>query len=271
MVSILRDAVQRFSENDGWAMSSHVAMSIMLSLFPFMLFSVSLASALTGDGAAEPMIELIFGVWPEDIAAPIVSEIRSVIAHSDGGLMTLGGLLAIWFASNGADAVRTALSRAYRDDDPRPFWKTRALSIVFVLFGSVILLGSVTIGLAIPTLLATFGDAVPQAVLRLAEYRALAPWLTLLLVSGLVFACHIWLPGLRHSLGEVWPGVVFTLAVWVLAVLGFSYYLQTFADYSATYAGLAGAMAALIFLYLMAAILILGAELNGALLNGRGR
>lgn len=272
-VAVFRAALARFSDNDGWAMSSHVAMSLMLSLFPFILFSVSLASALTGalagDVGAEPMIELIFGVWPEEIAAPLVAEIRAVIANSDGGLMTLGGVLAVWFASNGADAVRVALTRAYRDDDPRPFWRKRGLSILFVLLGATVLLGSAALGLAVPAVLAIFGDAVPEAVLRLGHYTALAPWLTLIFVSALVLACHIWLPGLRHSLSEIWPGAVFTLVVWGFAVGGFSVYLGSFADYSATYAGLAGAMAALIFLYMMAAIFILGAELNGAIIEGR--
>ena len=239
----------------------------MLALFPFVLFSVSLASSLTGEVGAEPMIELIFGVWPEEIAGPLVQEIRAVIAEGDSGLMTLGGILAIWFASNGADAVRVALSRAYRDDDPRPFWQTRALSLVFVVCGGAILLSGAALGLALPTVLALFGSMVPSQLVELSDYSALAPWLTLALVGFGVFAAHIWMPGLRHSFSEVWPGVVLTLVTWSAAILGFSFYLGTVANYSATYAGLAGAMAALIFLYLLAAILILGAEFNGARLD----
>lgn len=66
---------------------------------------------------------------------------------------------------------------------------------------------------------------------------------------------------------QVLPGVVLTLLLWGAAGWGFSIYIARFATYSATYAGLAGAMSALIFLYLMSAILILGAEFNGALLD----
>ncbi|MEM7320386.1 MAG: YhjD/YihY/BrkB family envelope integrity protein, partial [Pseudomonadota bacterium] len=87
--------------------------------------------------------------------------------------------------------------------------------------------------------------------------------------AGGIMACHVLLPARRHSLGQILPGVVLTLALWTAAGWGFSIYIGKFASYSATYAGLAGAMAALIFLYLNAAILILGAEFNGALIDLR--
>ena len=64
---------------------------------------------------------------------------------------------------------------------------------------------------------------------------------------------------------EYVSGVILTILLWGLAGAGFSYYLAQFASYNATYAGLAGVMVALIFLYLMSALLILGAEFNGAL------
>ncbi len=73
------------------------------------------------------------------------------------------------------------------------------------------------------------------------------------------------LPLWCHPLGEVMPGVILTLILWGLTGYGFAYYLENLANYSVTYAGLAGLMAALIFLNLMAAIFILGAEFNARL------
>ena len=66
---------------------------------------------------------------------------------------------------------------------------------------------------------------------------------------------------------QILPGVLLTLVLWSAGGWAFSIYIGKFATYSATYAGLAGAMAALIFLYLCAAMLILGAEYNGALMD----
>ena len=260
-------AVNRFNTNNGWILSSHVAMSLMLALFPFVLFTVALAGALSRDIDIERLIQFIFGVWPDAIAAPIVTEIRAVLATDSLKLMTVGGVLALYFASNGVDAVRIAVSLAYRDYDPRPFWKTRALAVLFVLTGGGVLLLGLTVGFGLPTYFHYFTDTVPDWVERWAQNGLLNAGVTLGILTFAVSACHIWLTGLHHSFKEVWPGVFLTILLWIAAVSGFTLYISTFANYSATYAGLAGAMAGLIFLYLMAAILILGAEFNGALIR----
>ena len=261
------DAVRRFNDQGGFVRSSHVAMSMMLALFPFILFVVALAGAVSRDIDRARLIEFFFGVWPDDIAAPIVSEIQAVLAADSVQLMTIGGVLALYFASNGVDAVRVALSYAYRDDDPRPFWKTRLLCVVFVLAGGAVALFAVTVGFGIPAYFRLVAETMPDFLVTWAHSPVMQSAVSLGILTIAVAACHLWLPGTPHGLRQTWPGVLLTVVLWVAAVWMFSYYVAYFADYSATYAGLAGAMAALIFLYLMAAILIFGAEFNGALIR----
>ena len=265
----LYKAILRFNDNHGWILSSHVAMSLMLALFPFMLFVVALAGAMSRDVNIDDLIQLIFGVWPDDIAAPIVAEIRSVLAGGSVGLVTVGGILALYFASNGVDAVRLAVSYAYRESDPRPYWKTRGLCLIFVLVGGAIVLVGLTVSFGLPAYFRFVAQELPDPIADLASYATLKSLITLGVLIFSVSACHIWLPGLHHRFREIWPGVLLTVGLWYAATWGFSIYLAHFARYSATYAGLAGAMAALIFLYLIAAILILGAEFNGALIRRR--
>lgn len=262
----LWDAVARFNRKEGWAMSSHIAMSMMLALFPFILFIVALAGFLSQDVDTNDLVELVFGAWPDAVAGPIIAEVQAVIATSNSQLMTLGGVLAIYFASNGVDAVRVAMTRAYRDEDTRPFWRARLLCLGFVLAGGAAVLAAAMFEVALP-LYASFVDEIPPG--WWGDWISLDT-VRLLMITGVpiiaVCACHLWLPGHRHALRQIWPGIALTIGLWAAAVQGFAYYLTRFSAYSATYAGLAGAMAALIFLYLMAAILILGAEFNGALI-----
>lgn len=261
----LLDAATRFNAKGGWVMSSHVAMSMMLALFPFVLFIVALAATLSQDIDVDNLIDLVFGSWPDEIAKPITSEVRSVLASANSSLLTVGGVLALYFASNGVDAVRQAMLQAYRDSEPRPFWKARLVCLLFVVLGAATVMIVATIGVAIPLYIRFIQEAVPEEVLGwLASDTVTTLIAILMLVSG-VAACHIWLPGHSRTVRQVLPGVVLTVMMWGLAGAGFSYYLARFASYSATYAGLAGVMVALIFLYLMSALLILGAEFNGAL------
>ena len=101
-------------------------MSLMMALFPFVLFTVALAGTLSQGYVTDELIDLIFGAWPKDVADPIVAELRAVLTGSGSGVITLGGLLAIYFASNGVAAVRVAMNQAYHDQDSWPFWENAA-------------------------------------------------------------------------------------------------------------------------------------------------
>jgi membrane protein len=270
-------AMRRFNVKGDWVMSSHVAMSMMLALFPFAIFVVSvagflsrelsLAAILTDNVHAEDVTGLIFGAWPDAIEGPIVAELTRVLAADNVRLMTVGGLLMLFFASNGVDAVRQAMTRAYHDVDHRPFWKARLLCIVFVVVGAAAVMFAVLVELALPFYTARIGAALPWEMPKwLSDLELARPVISAMPVLA-ALAAHVFLPGRRHRLRRILPGVLLSTALWMLVGWGFSYYVRTFGSYSATYAGLAGAMAALIFLYLISAILIFGAEYNGALID----
>jgi membrane protein len=269
VIGALVGAIRKFGNNRGWMMSSHLAMSMMLALFPFVLFIVALAATLSQDIDINNLIELVFGSWPDEIAAPITSQVRQVVNATDSRLLTVGGLLAIYFASNGVDAVRLAMTSAYNETDTRPFWRSRLLSLLFVVLGGAGVLVMATLGVAVPLFIRFFGQAVPIEWIDWLASDTVNTLIPLIVMALGVLACHVWLPGHQHSVRQVLPGVALTMGLWGIAGAGFSYYISSFASYSATYAGLAGVMAALIFLYLMSAILILGAEFNASLARRR--
>lgn len=260
-------AIVRFNNKNGFVMSSHVAMSLMLALFPFVLFTVALAGSLSQGYVTDELIELIFGAWPKDVAGPIVAELRAVLQESGSGVITLGGLLAIFFASNGVMAVRAAMNQAYHDKDVWPFWKTRLLCLGLVIVGGVVILAIAAVEVVLPFYTQLVTEKTDLNVSDWLSVDRLRWTFTVAVPAGIVVLAHMILPTRRHRLMQILPGVVLTLGLWAAGGWGFSIYIAQFATYSATYAGLAGVMAALIFLYLCAAILILGAEYNGALMD----
>ncbi|WP_074734480.1 YihY/virulence factor BrkB family protein [Ruegeria halocynthiae] len=260
-------AVRRFNDKDGFVMSSHVAMSLMMALFPFVLFTVALAGTLSQGYVTDELIDLIFGAWPKDVADPIVAELRAVLASAGSGVITLGGLLAIYFASNGVAAVRRAMTQAYHDKDSWPFWKTRLLCFALVIIGGAAILTIAAVEVVLPVYTRLVSEKTAVDVDNWLSVDRLRWTFTVAVPAGTVLLAHLILPTRRHSLLQILPGVILTLALWAAGGWGFSIYIAQFATYSATYAGLAGAMAALIFLYLCSAMLILGAEYNGALID----
>jgi len=261
----VKPALLHFNESDGWAMASHVALSTIMAIFPFLIFAVSLAGSLGSAGVSGRIIELQFEYWPDAIAEPIVNEIKAVAEQASAGYLTLGIVLTIFFASNGFEAVRIALNRAYGDKDERSIWKQRLQSLVFVAGNALLLLVVAVLLVFAPIYFSFIEEASPTFYhwfFRSETARGIIAFVSLIFV---VFACHHWLPGRRRSVGQIWPGIVLTMVLWIVAAAVFSMYLESFANYSATYAGLAGIMTALIFLYFEAVILIFGAEYNSAL------
>ena len=129
---ILYDALGHFNDDDGWSMASHLAITALMALFPFLIFATTLASFLGAEAFAETAVHLVFDTWPAQIAEPISREVVNVLTVPRSDLLTYGVLLAAFFASNGVESLRTSLNRAYRVVETRSFIFRRFQSLAFV-------------------------------------------------------------------------------------------------------------------------------------------
>lgn len=262
---VLYDALGHFNDDDGWSMASHLAISALMALFPFLIFATTLASFLGAQAFAETAVHLVFDTWPDQIAEPISREVVNVLTVQRGDLLTYGAVLALFFASNGVEALRTSLNRAYRVTETRSIWWRRSQSFLFVLMA--------TIGFVMISVLLVFAPIIVR--LLVAQFPGVQPYLgtinvwryviaSCVIVMALV-AVHFWLPAGRRKLMEIVPGLIFTLIAWLIGSTIFASYLDNFANYVTTYAGLASIMIAIVFLYIVSLIFILGGELNAAI------
>ncbi len=264
------EAFGRFNADDAWAIASHIALSALMSLFPFLILVTTLAGFFGTRELADEVARILLEAWPTQVAEPIAAEIRSVLTTARGDLLTIGIAFAIYFASSGIESLRIGLNRAYGVPEIRSWWLLRLESIAYVLVGAIALLVLALLVVLAPLIFAT--------ALRYADWLApLEPMFTFLrlavaavvLVAAL-FVLHKWLPAGRRSVGEIAPGIAITLFLWLIAGELFASYLAGFAyTYVTYYAGLASAMIALVFLYLVASIFIYGADLNAAILRAR--
>jgi len=262
---VLYDALGHFNYDDGWSMASHLAITALMALFPFLIFATTLASFLGASAFSETAVHLVFDTWPEQIAAPISQEVINVLTVQRSDLLTYGVLLAAFFASNGIEALRTSLNRAYRVVETRSFVYRRIQSLAFVFIA--------TIGFLAISLLLVFAPLIVR--LALANFQWLEAYLgtitlwryviaSTVIVLGLV-AVHVWLPAGKRRFVDIVPGIIFTLVGWLVGSTIFATYLDNFSSYVTTYAGLASIMIAVVFLYIVSLIFILGGELNASI------
>ena len=265
------DAFERFNDNEGWAIASHIAMSALMALFPFLIFVTAMAASLFGSHElADETARILLETWPDVIAEPIAAEIRNVMTGLSSDVLTFAVVIAIFFASSGIESLRIGLNRAYGVREERPWWLLRIESVAYVVVGAAALLALSFLVVLYPLM---WASVIRYAVWferfgQLLEFVRLGAAALVLIVALLV--AHWWLPTGRRKFRDILPGALVTMVLWLGAGMVFGRYLASFAyTYVTYYAGLASVMAALVFLYLVAMIFIYGAELNAAVARAR--
>ena len=266
---IVLDAFYTFLADDGWAISSHIALSTLMALFPFLIVLTSLAGFFGSKELADQAAGLLLQTWPRQVAAALSGEIHDVLTTTRGDILTIGAVLSVYFASNGVEALRIALNRAYAVVETRRWYWLRLESIGYTLvaaFSSLAMAFLIVLG---PLIIAAVRRHIPlivetnQSLLNFTRY---AVTITALIVA--LFILHAWLPAGRRSFLQILPGIIFTMVASLISGIVFGQYLARFANnYVTMYAGLASVIIALVFLYFIAAIFVYGGELNAAIIK----
>ena len=265
------DAFYTFLADDGWAIASHIALSTLMALFPFLIVLASLAGFFGSKELADQAVGLLLQIWPRQVADTLSVDIHDVLTTSRGDILTIGAVLAVYFASNGVEALRVALNRAYAVIEPRRWYWLRLESIGYTLVAAFTSLAMAFLIVLGPLMLEAARRHIPiivesnEKLLNIARYGITGVALVVAL-----FVLHAWLPAGRRSFQQILPGLIFTLVASMLSGIVFGQYLARFANnYVTMYAGLASVVIALVFLYFMAAIFVYGGELNAAIIKSR--
>ena len=268
--AIAYDAINHFLAEDGWAIASHIALSALMSLFPFLIFVTALAGFFGSQDLVDEVTRLIFSAWPAAVAGPIAAEVRDVLTAPRGGLLTAGAALALYFSSNAIEALRVGLDRAYACRETRPWWLLRLQSLGFMIVGAAALLGLALLVVLGPLIWAAAVDFVPALAPMGATVTFVRLAVASLLLAAAMVVAHRWLPATRPRLVDIAPGVATSFVCSIVFGEIFGLYLSQFArNYVSTYAGLASVMIALAFLYTLAAIFVFGGALNAAIMRAR--
>jgi membrane protein len=263
---IAMDAFYRFNADDGWAIASHIALSTLMSMFPFLILITAIAGFIGSRDLAEEVARLIIAAWPSEVSSGIAVQIQNVLTTARGDILTLGAVFAIYFSSSGVESLRIGLNRAYGLDEARPWWLLRLESIGYVLVSAVALLALAFLVVLGPLIFKAALHHAPWLVKVESHYNVGRFAVATFVLTVALLILHMWLPAGRRQIEQVWPGIIATLLLWLACGFVFGRYLSDFSyTYVTYYAGLASAMTALVFLYFTAWIFIYGGELNAAI------
>jgi membrane protein len=265
------DAFYTFLADDGWAIASHIALSTLMALFPFLIVLTSLAGFFGSKELADQAAGLLLQVWPKQVADSLAGQIHDVMTTSRGDILTIGAVLAVYFASNGVEALRVALNRAYAMIEPRRWYWLRLESIGYTLIAAFTSLAMAFLIVLGPLIIEAVRRHIPLVVETNEQFLNLSRYgITIAAMVAALFILHAWLPAGRRSFGQILPGIIFTLVASLVSGIVFGQYLARFANnYVTMYAGLASVIIALVFLYFIAAIFVFGGELNAAIIKSQ--
>ena len=267
----LWNALYDLFADSGFSMAGAVAFSFVLALFPFCIFLGAFAGYFGGEALARAAVAQLFDIVPDAVGKVLEPEVMAVMGRSRFGLLTFGALIALFFATSAIESLRAALNVAYREKETKSYPACLLQSMVIVLVSA---LGMLAIAWGVVVGPQLMSKIKPTWLLWLLDQT----WTSLIvryaiviaIIAAQLFTYHLWLAAGRRRPADVWPGVALSMVLWILAAKLFGNWLQ-FNDYSRFYAGLTSIMSALVFFQVTAIVVILGAELNRAMITVRGR
>jgi membrane protein len=257
-----------FLEDNGTMLASALAYSTFLAIPAVLLVVVGVFTLLAGPQTISSLMTHFSQVMPAEATSLLGSSLHRLDEHPATGVtMTIVGLvLALWATTGAMTTYMTALNLAYEQKDGRSFLRKRLVAI-----GLVAVIGFAFLLVAV---LLIFGPSLERFVAsRVGAGSGAVGWIWWIvewpiLVAGLLaaFATLLCLgPDVeRRRWRFITPGALLAVVIWLAASAGFAFYTSNFGSYNKTWGALAGVIIMLTWLWLAAAALLLGAEVNAA-------
>lgn len=261
----IEQSTRAFVEHDMPTYAAALAYRALFALFPFLAFLVALLGFLEVSRFFEWLIEGIRSALQEQYARLAEQLIGQLQLQTQGELLLSVIVIAVWSVSRGVNSLTKALHAVYGVGEARPAWKRVGLQLFFA--------PSLAIMIILATALLLIGPQLVEwiaGLVRLDEiFVSLWAWLRLpvaLVLLMLAVSLIYWaVPHVNQPFRLITPGAALAVISWLVASLAFSFYLTHFARYSVVYGSLGAAIALLLYFYISATVLLLGAEVNATI------
>lgn len=263
MIQYIREFINRLNEHRVTALAAQLSYYMILSFFPFMIFILTLVGFSSLD-AGEVLLSLE-KLLPYEAFVLIRDTIVQVVDNKSGNLMSFGIILTLYSGSRGIRALNHGLNTAYNCDERRSFIKGTIISILFLIVLAVAIVGAF--------LLIVFGQMIGTAIIEFLKldnafainwniYRYVFSVVLMFFIFSGIYA---YLPTKRLHWWDVIYGSLFCTLGWIIASLGFAFYVNNFSNYSSLYGGLGAVIVLMTWIYMSSIIILVGGEINAFL------
>ena len=268
MFKILGRAIADFVRHDGIEHAGYIAFLLMLSVFPFFFFFISLVNVLGTQGLAEHLVQLVLeSSWAGYINV-LKPGILKMLSSPPSSLLTAAVVSAIWTASSIFEALRTFLNRSYRVVKQPSYFTRRFYSIIEFSIASLLIVLITLLLVVIPGLWSIISEYVLEKIdlefIRFftPETKTLRFLMLVLFGAGFVTGIYYFLPNRKQHFYYTLPGTVLVLNLWMIFTWAFKYYIFIMPSMHLVYGSIASIVIALLFFYVSSIIFLIGGEFN---------
>ena len=254
-----------------FTVAAALAFFFLLAFVPLLIVLASMLAYLPLPNLFGQLLLLLSSFVPPDSLALVSRVMNSLLTPGKGKFIGFGLTGAIWAASGGFSASIDALNIAYDASESRPWWRDRlqALILTVTVGGlAVISLLSIVLGPQFGRLLSSFFGVSPFATRFWPLLRLLLMFFSFV---GAITLLYFLAPTVKQRLSATLPGAILAVVVFMGGSYGLSFYIFHFSGYSTGYGPLGATLALMLWLYLIAIAILVGAEINAELLKIRGR
>ena len=251
-----------FWKDNCLALAAQLAYYFFFALFPTLLFMVALASYFPLTTLIDDLFRTMGGFMPPEVLQLITDQMIKISNDGQGGLLTLGVLLAVSSSSAAMVAIIDTLNKAYDVEEGRPWWKVRLTAMALTVSVATFILVSFTLVLVGPTLATELAETMNLGPAFEWSWKILQ-WPVLFgLASFGIALVYYFAPDVEQEWVWLTPGSIFATTLWLAASLGFKYYVANWGNYTETYGLIGAVMILLSWFYISGLVLLIGAEIN---------
>lgn len=266
-LAFIKGFLDKIKREDSIAYAYQLTYGLLLSIFPFLIFIMTLIAYLGLDTSY--VLNLLRTSFPEDIYKLVSGPVVDLVQNQRGGLLSASVFAAVYTSSGGFRAFMKGMNKSMGFKNNRGIVYKYVISIVWViLLATTILLALVGIvfGKQILALITSYFPYFPAAGL-IEVLRIIVP---VALLFGILSLAYMFIPIRNIRFKYAFPGAVFSTLLWITVTFLFQFYINNFANYSRFYGTLGAVIGLLLWLSLTSIIMILGSSLNSYLIEVRG-
>ncbi|OII29571.1 ribonuclease BN [Curtobacterium sp. MMLR14_010] len=271
LVYTLKKTLREFSSDQCTDLAASLTYYTVLALFPGLLAVVSILGLVSNPkDTVDTLLEIIRNVGSAQVADLIKDPVEGLVRSPAAPVTFIVGLLgALWSASGYVGAFGRSMNRIYNVREGRPIWKLRP-TMLGVTVTTVVLLVVGLLALVSGPLARSFGDLIGLGDAA-ALVLSIVQWPILLVIAVLVIAVlYYWSPNVKQpKFRWVSGGSIVALLIWIIASVGFGFYVGNFSNYNATYGSLGGVIVFLLWIWITNNALLFGAEFDAEIERGR--